>query len=133
MRKVYIDDKLKTYCVPSEMRENSASEGKVFTPGTRIPLSEDVKVVRLFTAWSTASGKSGGIDIDLGGAFIRETAGQLTMEPIAYYNQSAGYAVHSGDFTSCKAFDPKGTKFANKLEEFEKFLEDKGLNINQLS
>ncbi|MEA3451693.1 MAG: hypothetical protein U9Q83_07285 [Bacteroidota bacterium] len=52
MRKVYIDRKLKTYVVPSEMRNNSKAENKVFTPGTRIPLPQEAKTVRLFTAWA---------------------------------------------------------------------------------
>jgi len=107
MRKVFIDEKLKSYVVPSEMRNNSKAENKVFTPGTRIPLDKNAKVVRLFTAWATKSGAQGNIDVDLGGAFIKETPAGLVMEQIAYYNQSANYAVHSGDFTSCKAFDPE--------------------------
>jgi len=110
MRKVYIDRKLKKYVVPSEMRNNSKAENKVFTPGTRIPLSKDVKYIRLFTAWARKDGSAGNIDIDLGGAFIKEENGDLVMEPIAYYNQSADYAVHSGDFTSCKAY---GTSKSN--------------------
>jgi len=52
MKKVYIDEKLKKYIVPSEMRNNSKAEGKVFTPGTRLPLG-DAKFIRLFTAWTT--------------------------------------------------------------------------------
>jgi len=110
MRKVYIDKKLKGYVVPSEMRNTSKAENKVFTPGTRIPLEKDIKFVRLFTAWATKSGKSGNIDVDLGGAFIKEEDGQLKMTPIAYYNQSERMAVHSGDFTSCRAYDPKEGK-----------------------
>ncbi|MEA3451691.1 MAG: hypothetical protein U9Q83_07275, partial [Bacteroidota bacterium] len=37
----------------------------------------------------------GQLDLDLGGAFIKEVNGNLVMEPIAYYRQSAEYAVHS--------------------------------------
>ena len=106
MRKVYIDKKLEGYVVPSEMRNNSKAENKVFTPGTRIPLNKDIKFVRLFTAWATKSGKAGDIDVDLGAACIKEENGQLQMTPIAYYNQSEKMAVHSGDFTSCRAYDP---------------------------
>lgn len=103
MRKVYIDKKLKKYCVPSEMRNNSKSEGTIFTPGTRISLPQEVKTVRLFTAWARKDGSAGQIDLDLSGAFIREENGNLVMKPIAYFNQSERFAVHSGDFTSCKA------------------------------
>lgn len=108
-RTVYIDNKLKGYVVPSEMRDNSKAENKVFTPGTRIPLPEEAKFVRLFTAWG---GKSGGsMDIDLGGAFIKEDdKGNLKMERISFYNQSSNYAVHSGDFTSCRNYTPGETK-----------------------
>ena len=105
MRKVYIDPRLATYVVPTEMRNNSKAENTSFTPGTRIPLPKEAKIVRLFTAWATKSGKAGSIDVDLGGAFINETNTGLQMSPIAYYNQSADYAVHSGDITICKAFD----------------------------
>jgi hypothetical protein len=109
MKKVYIDEKLKKYVVPSEMRDNSKAEGKVFTPGTRLPLG-DAKFIRLFTAWATKSGKSGNIDVDLGGAFIKDDNGVLEMTPISYYNQSEEVAVHSGDFTSCREYDPKEGK-----------------------
>lgn len=107
MRKVYIDPKLKTYVVPSEMRENSRADNKVFTPGTRIPLPKDAKFIRLFTAWTGKNNEGTSTDIDLGGAFIKEDNGVLKMTPIAYYNQSERMAVHSGDFTSCRAFNPK--------------------------
>ena len=105
MRKVFIDNKLNSYVVPSEMRNFSKAENTLFTPGTRIPLEKEVKVVRLFTAWSTLNGDKANIDIDLGGAFIKENNGQLTMEPIAYYRQASNYAVHSGDFTFCESFN----------------------------
>ena len=106
MKKVYLDKNLKKYVMPSEMRDNSKAENKVFTPGTRIPLG-DAKFVRLFTAWATTSGAAGNIDIDLGGAFIKETSEGLVMTPIAYYNQSERMAVHSGDYTSCRAYNEK--------------------------
>jgi hypothetical protein len=109
MRKVYIDERLRKYVVPMELRNVSKSEGKSFTPGTRISLPEDTKFVRLFTAWATKSGKQGSIDVDLGGAFIKEENGGLKMTSIAYYNQSdeESIATHSGDFTSCREFNPK--------------------------
>jgi len=106
MRKVFIDEKLKKYIVPSEMRDNSKADGKVFTPGTRIPLGE-AKYVRLFTAWATTSGEAGKLDVDLSGAFIKETEKGLEMTPIAYFNQSETFASHSGDYTSCRAYNEK--------------------------
>ena len=108
MRTVYIDPKLATYIVPSEMRNNSKAENKVFTPGTRIALPKEAEFVRLFTAWGTKKETGNrGMDIDLSGAFIWEdTNGNLKLERISFYNQSANYAVHSGDFTSCKKYEP---------------------------
>jgi len=104
-KKVWLDPKLKKYIVPSEMRNNSKSDGKVFTPGTRLSLKK-AEFIRLFTAWSTKDGTAGSIDIDLGAAFIKEDSeGNLEMTPISYYNQSEAMAVHSGDFTSCRNFD----------------------------
>jgi len=109
--KIYLDEKLKKYCVPKEMRNNSKAENKVFTPGTRIPLPDEVKVIRLFTAWASLRDDiAERTDIDLGGAFIKETPEGLELQEIAYYNQSSNYASHSGDFTSCKAFNPKDGK-----------------------
>ena len=109
--KIYLDEKLKKYCVPKEMRNNSKAEGTVFTPGTRIPLSDEAKVIRLFTAWASLKDDTPErTDIDLGGAFIKETSEGLELTEIAYYNQSEDFASHSGDFTACKAFNPKDGK-----------------------
>jgi len=109
MKKVYIDERLKKYIVPSEMRNNSKAEGKVFTPGTRLPLG-DAKFIRLFTAWATKSGEAGRADLDLGGAFIKDSNGVLEMTPVAYYNQTEKMATHSGDYTSCREYNPKDGK-----------------------
>lgn len=103
--KTFIDPKLAGYIIPSEIRNNSKSEGKIFTPGTRIAIPEEAKFLRLFTAWGGKTA-SDSCDIDLSGAFIKTVDGKMKMEPISFYSQSANYAVHSGDFTSCKMFIP---------------------------
>jgi len=103
--KTYIDPKLKGYIVPSEIRNNSKADGKIFTPGTRIAIPEAVKFVRLFTAWGGKT-PSDSCDIDLSGAFVKTVGNKTRMEPISFYRQEANYAVHSGDFTSCKQFVP---------------------------
>jgi len=64
---------------------------------------EDIKKILNFYP----AGKS---DIDLGGAFVKDNNGVLEMTPISYYNQSEGYATHSGDFTACREYDPKDGK-----------------------
>jgi hypothetical protein len=107
MKKAFIDTRLKKYIVPTEMRDNSKAENKVFTSGTRIPLGK-ARFVRLFTAWATKDGSAGSIDVDLGAACIKENNdGELEMTPISYYNQSEKMAVHSGDFTSCREYNEK--------------------------
>jgi len=102
MKKVYIDAKLSRYVVPSEIRNNSISEGKIFTPGTRLPL-ENSKFVRLFTAWKASNNSFASIDVDLGASFTYKD--KFNIKEIAYYSQHNSFASHSGDFTSCRAFD----------------------------
>ena len=68
--KVYIDEKLKSYVVPTELRDNSATVlGNVFTAGTRIPLDVSTKYIRMFTAWG---GKHSSLifDIDVSAGFM---------------------------------------------------------------
>lgn len=104
MQNVFIDEKLKRYIVPMEMRDNSKADGKTFTHGTRIKIEKDIKFLRVFTAWASLSGESSSIDIDMGGAFIKEVDGKLELTPISYYNQSEKFAVHSGDIRTCKKY-----------------------------
>ena len=118
MKKVYLDEKLKKYIVPTELRNNSKSQGKIFTPGTRLPLGE-AKFIRLFTAWSTISGEAGNIDIDLASGFIKDIDGKLEMTPIAYFNESESYAVHSGDYTSCREYKQGHTEITAEFIDIE--------------
>jgi len=102
-KKVYIDEALKSYILPTEMRNLSvSSSGVIYTPGTRIPLPEDLKFVRLFTAWGGID-KDLGFDIDLSGSFVKN--GEVSE--VAFYNQNNGVASHSGDFTSCLKWNEK--------------------------
>ena len=102
---VYIDKALKKYIVPTEIRDNSKAEGKIFTPGTRIPLPKEAKFIRLFTAWGTKD-EPAGFDIDLSSAFVKvKEDGSYKMEDIAFYNQTSDYAVSSGDQVSCKVYN----------------------------
>ena len=103
--KVYIDELLKKYIVPTELRNNSKAEGKTFTPGTRIPIQE-ANFLRLFTAWTSKNFSAAHIDIDLSAGFIKETESGLELVPVAYYKQDLqNLAVHSGDFTSCREYN----------------------------
>lgn len=96
-KKIYIDNVLKRYIVPTEIRNLSkTSSGVIFTPESRIPLPENIKYVRLFTAWG---GKKSNLsfDIDLSASFIKGA----NVEEVAFYSQSGSVAQHSGDKTSC--------------------------------
>ena len=114
--KIYIDEKLKKYVVPTELRDNSKFDGKIFTSGTRIPLPEDTKFIRMFSAWATKDGEEARIDLDLGALFITK---ENKIERIAYYNQSEEFAVHSGDFTSCRAFNKEDGKITAEFIDID--------------
>lgn len=104
--KVYLDPALKRYILPMELRDNSITDGKVFTKGTRIPIEDNIDTIRLFTAWSTKSGKEGEIDLDLAGIFAKEDSdGNLSFESVSYYNREAKYASFSGDIQHCEAYN----------------------------
>ena len=103
-KSVFIDERLRKYIVPTEIRNNSKSAGKIFTPGTRIKLDDSIKFIRLFTAWKSKDNNARKYDIDLGASFVKFNP-EPEMIPITYYNQTSNFASHSGDFTSCMAFD----------------------------
>jgi hypothetical protein len=115
--KIWLSDKLKTFIVPTEMRDSSIFiNGGYYSPGLRIQLKE-VEYLRLFSAWGvpyetetppTISKETDdyNIDIDLSSKFITEEDGELISEDIAYYNQGSDVAIHSGDFVCCLPFNP---------------------------
>ena len=119
-KKVFIDDVLKRYILPSEVRNLSvASSGVIYTPGTRIPLPEDLSFVRLFTAWGGKDG-SLGFDIDLSASFMKDGK----IDEVAFYNQSNDVATHSGDFTSCLKWSEKEVTAEFIDIDFQKAVED---------
>lgn len=104
MKKIFIDELLKKYIVPSEVRDLSiSSSGIIYTPGTRIPFPKDIKFIRLFTAWGSKSSGQPSFDIDLSASFVKGD----NMENIGYYRQSSSMAQHSGDWTYCYKWDDK--------------------------
>lgn len=98
--KTYIDPALKTYVVPTELRDNSVSQGKIFTAGTRLPIPKEAKFVRMFTAWGGKTDRNS-CDIDLAARCVKN--GEFT--DLAFYAQGDTMGTHSGDFTSCKKFE----------------------------
>lgn len=108
--KVWLDPRLKKFILPMETRATSVYEaGVTLTSGSRISLDQEVKFVRLFTAWGSKE-KSANFDIDLSAAFIKKSRYETEVLPIAYYNQTSDVAVHSGDWTSCMTYAPGDKK-----------------------
>jgi len=95
-----LDEEIKNYIVPTEIRDLSVSNNIRYTPGTRIKF--DCNYLRAFSAWGTKE-EDGLFDIDLGGMFVDKNN---EFTPIAYYNQNEEFASHSGDFTSCTKYTP---------------------------
>ena len=128
-----LSDEIKKYIVPTEIRDLSISNGIRYTPGTRVKF--ECNFLRAFTAWGTKE-EDGKFDIDLGGAFVKifdantrkrlhNTQNDYTIieddhaiVPISYYNQDENFASHSGDFTSCKKFEPNDTSKKTITAEF---------------
>jgi hypothetical protein len=118
IKTIFIDKALKSYILPLEMRDNSISEGKVFTPGTRIKIPEEAKFIRLFTAWGSKKGPAG-FDIDLSSAFVKETDKGYEMTPVAFYNQTEKYAVSSGDQVSCEEYNEGDTSITAEFIDID--------------
>ena len=119
MKKIYLDDRLKKYIVPTEMRDLSKAEDKLFTPGTRLPIPADARYIRLYTAWAAKDGSEDRIDVDLAASAMKTVNNELVRQDIAFYNQSSGFAVHSGDFTSCIAYKPGDKKITAEFIDID--------------
>lgn len=108
-----LSPELKSYIVPTEIRDLSIVNNIRYTPGTRIKFN--CKYLRVFTAWGTKN-KSDRFDIDLGCNFVDKDG---RFESIAYFNQSEGYAQHSGDFTSCIEYKPGNDKITAEFIDID--------------
>jgi len=103
-KKIYLDERLKRYIVPTELRDTSTyKNGNTLTPGTRIPV-KDSKFLRLYTAWginekSNIESFGGSYDLDLSTALIDEDNNIKTIG----WNASKGneYISFSGDIVDC--------------------------------
>jgi stress response protein SCP2 len=97
--RVYVDPSLKGYLIPFGNRSASAGV-KTLARGTRLPLDEDTKVVRLFTHWKNleSGGYGGSVDIDLSAGMLDENF--KLKGSVTYYNLREVGGVHSGDITS---------------------------------
>lgn len=100
-KKVYIDEELKNFTVPSALR-STARALKTVGRGSKINIAEDVDCIRSFVYW-----KGDGVDLDLSAVMLNSEFQNIYH--ISYTNLSSGrdedcFACHSGDITSA----PKG-------------------------
>lgn len=99
--KVYIDENVKSYCLPINNR-NASSQNKTLTFGSKVKLEEeDGNYLRFFTHFKNFKGEHGRVDIDLSIEFVDET---LTSGfSLSWHNMGSGRkfdSFHSGDITS---------------------------------
>lgn len=99
--KVYIDENVKSYCLPINNR-NASSQNKTLTYGSKVKLEEeDGNYLRFFTHFKNFKGEHGRVDIDLSIEFVDET---LTSGfSLSWHNMGSGRkfdSFHSGDITS---------------------------------
>ena len=98
VEKVYLDESLKNYAVPTNSR-NGSCQNKTLTFGSRVKLNEDEgSFIRLFTHWKNASSR---VDIDL--AIELYTEDFSKCKSVSWHNMGGGSefnTYHSGDITS---------------------------------
>lgn len=101
MGKVFIDESVKSYCLPINSR-NASSQNKTLTFGSRIKLDEeDGNYLRFFTHFKNFKGRDGRVDVDLSVEFIDETLSKGFS--LSWHNMGGGRkfdSFHSGDITS---------------------------------
>jgi hypothetical protein len=128
-KKIYIDERLKKYVVPTEMRDTSTyKNGNTLTPGTRIPI-KDSRFLRLYTAWginnkSNIEAFRGSYDLDLSTALIDDKNNIKTIG----WNADKGneYISFSGDIVDCDVWD-KGNVAAEFIDIDIKKAKKKGI------
>lgn len=94
--KVYIDEELKNYIVPTSLR-NSERAIKTLARGSKMSILDNTKTIRLFLFWEQDRNSSWPVDLDLSAVMIDENFNQV--ENIYYGNlrNSRLNCVHSGD------------------------------------
>lgn len=93
--KVYVESGMEGIIVPKGMR-NASSSVCTATRGSKVPMAQDAKIVRLFLWWQdTARGR---VDVDLSAVGLD---GKFkNTETCNYHGLKKGGLVHSGDITS---------------------------------
>lgn len=97
---LYIDNLFKDIKMPLNVKEMAISD-TFLTRGSVIRIPEKLEKIRVFLAWKSKDNKARNIDLDL------SAIDTLTKENLSFTNLKSSYGKHSGDFTSCKAFNPE--------------------------
>lgn len=90
--KVYIEDALADYAIPTSMR--SASKAlRTLTRGSKVAM-DNADYFRAFIHWKNAPGER--TDMDLSAAFLDEN--YELVSTVSYYNLKTDFSCHSGDY-----------------------------------
>lgn len=112
--KVYIDEEFDNFIMPFSLR-NANPASKIVTRGSRLKVSDDTNIIRLFVWWTNSDDESPSrhrVDLDLSCGFYDEN--WHLVKRISYRNLSDGQinCYHSGDITN------GGPKNGNGVAEF---------------
>lgn len=112
--KVYIDEEFDNFIMPFSLR-NANPASKIVTRGSRLKVSDDANIIRLFVWWTNSDDESPSrhrVDLDLSCGFYDEN--WHLVKRISYRNLRDGQinCYHSGDITN------GGPKNGNGVAEF---------------
>ena len=112
--KVYIDEEFDNFIMPFSLR-NANPASKIVTRGSRLKVSDDTNIIRLFVWWTNSDDESPSrhrVDLDLSCGFYDEN--WHLIKRISYRNLRDGQinCYHSGDITN------GGPKNGNGVAEF---------------
>lgn len=112
--KVYIDEEFDNFIMPFSLR-NANPASKIVTRGSRLKVSDDTNIIRLFVWWTNSDDESPSrhrVDLDLSCGFYDEN--WHLVKRISYRNLRDGQinCYHSGDITN------GGPKNGNGVAEF---------------
>ena len=112
--KVYVDEEFDNFIMPFSLR-NANPASKIVTRGSRLKVSDDTNIIRLFVWWTNSGDESlfrYRVDLDLSCGFYDEN--WHLVKRISYRNLRDGQinCYHSGDITN------GGPKNGNGVAEF---------------
>lgn len=114
--KVYIDDEFDNFIMPFSLR-NANPASKIVTKGSRIKVSDDTNIIRLFVWWTNIDNNdskysNSRVDLDLSCGFYDENWDMIKRISFTNLRSSEINCYHSGDITN------GGPKDGNGVAEF---------------